>query len=282
MFKIFRGALLIAAICMLTVTILSANRQTANFEKDRLSFDYPQGWKLTDKTSEKSQYLMLTHEGSSALIIVIAQRQLICTPEQMDAARKEITDPYVKETMEKLEANNARVAREETKLMIGEETAEGIRLSTRLGDQPLTDDIFSLMTGHRFVNLIYIRTGKDSVPGDPAWEAVTRSLKVSAPTYAADDLPRPIEGGVLDGRALTMPKPDYPVIAKYMRAAGTVQVQITVDENGDVVEAKAVSGHPQLRAASEKAARQAKFNPSTLNCRPIKVTGLITYHFKLI
>jgi protein TonB len=59
-------------------------------------------------------------------------------------------------------------------------------------------------------------------------------------------------------------------------------VQIVVDEKGDVISAKAVSGHRSLHGASEKAARSAKFSPTVICGNPVKVTGLITYNFVLM
>jgi protein TonB len=58
-------------------------------------------------------------------------------------------------------------------------------------------------------------------------------------------------------------------------------VEIAVDESGNVASARAVSGHMLLRGASEEAARKAKFEPTTLCGRPVKVSGLITYGFVL-
>src|SRR5690242_8989975 len=40
----------------------------------------------------------------------------------------------------------------------------------------------------------------------------------------------PISGGVLNGKAISLPKPQYPAIAKAAHAAGTVTVQVTIDE----------------------------------------------------
>ncbi len=89
----------------------------------------------------------------------------------------------------------------------------------------------------------------------------------------------PISGGVLNGRAISLPKPQYPAIAKQARASGTVVVQVTIDENGNVISASAVSGHPLLQAVSVAAARQARFSPTKLSGQPVKVTGVITYNF---
>jgi hypothetical protein len=54
---------------------------------------------------------------------------------------------------------------------------------------------------------------------------------------------------------------------------------VTVDETGNVSEAKAVSGHPLLQQVSVNAALQAKFAPTSLMGEPVKVTGVIIFNF---
>ena len=101
------------------------------------------------------------------------------------------------------------------------------------------------------------------------------------PPAAPSPTPRtaPISGGVLNGKAISLPKPAYPPIARAAHAAGTVVVQVLIDENGSVVSAKAVSGHPLLQAVAVAAARQARFSPTKLSGQPVKVTGVIQYNF---
>jgi periplasmic protein TonB len=89
----------------------------------------------------------------------------------------------------------------------------------------------------------------------------------------------PISGGVLNGKAISLPKPAYPQIARQAHASGTVVVQVTIDENGRVISAAAVSGHPLLRGVAVQAARGARFSPTKLSGQPVKVTGVITYNF---
>jgi TonB family protein len=91
--------------------------------------------------------------------------------------------------------------------------------------------------------------------------------------------PTTVSGGVLNGKAISKPQPAYPPVAKAVHASGTVTVQVTVDESGNVVAAQAVSGHPLLQAAAVAAARQAKFSPTLLSGKPVKVTGVVTYNF---
>ena len=104
------------------------------------------------------------------------------------------------------------------------------------------------------------------------------SLKVEAETKTSTDS-KTISGGVLNDKAISLPKPPYPPIARAAKASGTVVVQVTVDENGNVISARAVSGHPLLQAGAVAAARSAKFSPTRLSGQPVKVTGVITYNF---
>jgi TonB family protein len=101
----------------------------------------------------------------------------------------------------------------------------------------------------------------------------------AAPPDPAANRKAVVSGGVLNGKAISKPQPAYPPIAQAARASGTVTVQILVDEEGNVVSASAVSGHPLLQQAAVAAARQAKFSPTLLSGKPVKVSGIVTYDF---
>jgi len=70
-------------------------------------------------------------------------------------------------------------------------------------------------------------------------------------------------------------------MARQIRAQGSVNVQILVDEQGKVISAQTVSGHPLLTLAAKEAALRARFTPTILNGQPVKVQGVITYNFVL-
>ena len=89
----------------------------------------------------------------------------------------------------------------------------------------------------------------------------------------------PISGGVLNGKAVHLVQPSYPQIARQAHASGTVVVQVLIDENGNVVSAHAISGHPLLQAVAVAAARASKFSPTKLSGQPVKVNGVIQYNF---
>ncbi|HJX89748.1 MAG TPA: energy transducer TonB [Pyrinomonadaceae bacterium] len=86
---------------------------------------------------------------------------------------------------------------------------------------------------------------------------------------------------ILNSRAISLPKPPYPQMAKQIRVQGIVTVQVLIDEVGRVLSAKAMSGHPLLVPDSQRAALQARFSPTTINGQPVKVSGVITYNFVL-
>ena len=90
---------------------------------------------------------------------------------------------------------------------------------------------------------------------------------------------RTISGGVLNGKAASLPKPRYPAAARAVRASGAVQVQVLIDEDGDVFSADAVGGQPLLQRASVIAACSSRFSPTLLEGNPVKVSGIITYNF---
>lgn len=90
-----------------------------------------------------------------------------------------------------------------------------------------------------------------------------------------------IQGGVLNGRALKLVQPEFPRIA-VSTGGGIVRVQITIDENGRVISAKAINPGPvhlALIAAAEDAARRSLFTPTRLSGVPVKVIGIIVYNF---
>ncbi len=104
-------------------------------------------------------------------------------------------------------------------------------------------------------------------------------IKKETPKPTPPPVPKIVSGGVVNGKAVNLVKPPYPPAAKAVRASGAVQVQVTIDENGNVISASAVSGHALLRQAAESAARASKFSPTMLSGQKVKVSGVIVYNF---
>ena len=109
------------------------------------------------------------------------------------------------------------------------------------------------------------------IPDDPP--------PVPSPTPAVPKILRISK--VINNQAISLPKPIYPPIAKQTRTQGIVNVQVLIDERGNVISAKAVSGHPFLIPEAQRAALQAKFSPAFIGEQPVKVSGVISYNFLL-
>ncbi|HKU75254.1 MAG TPA: energy transducer TonB [Pyrinomonadaceae bacterium] len=114
---------------------------------------------------------------------------------------------------------------------------------------------------------------------------MSSSLRVEAPVISAMAVGaeptqnEKIEGGVLNGKALSLPQPAYPALARAAHVSGTVTVQVLIDEQGNVSSAHAIDGHPLLQSVCVAAARAAKFSPTLLEGEPVRVTGVIKYNF---
>jgi protein TonB len=101
------------------------------------------------------------------------------------------------------------------------------------------------------------------------------------PTPKPPKQQRVVSLGAINSKALSMPIPPYPPLARAAQISGVVAVQILLDESGRVISAQATDGPVLLRQAAEKAAYQARFTPTKLSDQPVKASGVITYNFVL-
>ena len=74
-------------------------------------------------------------------------------------------------------------------------------------------------------------------------------------------------------------EPEYPALAMQARIHGTVVVDAIIDERGNVVQARAISGNPLLISAALKAVLQWKYEPTSLNGQPISVELQVFVNF---
>lgn len=108
---------------------------------------------------------------------------------------------------------------------------------------------------------------------------IEQPQKISSSKEKGQPRPRTVSGGVLNGKAISLPEPGYPPKAKAAKTGGSVSVQVLIDEEGRVVSASAVSGHPLLQQAAVAAARGARFSPTLIKGIAVKVSGIVTYNF---
>jgi TonB family protein len=91
--------------------------------------------------------------------------------------------------------------------------------------------------------------------------------------------PLRIGGNVKEPQLLSHVMPQYPLTAKEAGIQGDVVIQTTVDEHGNVVNMKVVSGPMMLRQPALEALKRWKYAPSTLNGQPISVQMSVTIKF---
>jgi len=133
--------------------------------------------------------------------------------------------------------------------------------------------------------------GQDWVPG--AIDVPGSSTKGTEPPPRPVDPPRPqprptadkrpllISSTVLQGKAIDRTKPIYPPLARQIHLQGDVSVEVIISPEGWVESARVVNGHPMFAQYAREAALSWRFGPTVLNGVPVRVTGVITFVFKL-
>ncbi|MDQ3633665.1 MAG: energy transducer TonB [Acidobacteriota bacterium] len=77
-------------------------------------------------------------------------------------------------------------------------------------------------------------------------------------------------------------EPAYPPAAKAVRARGKIMFLITVNEEGNVIKAIALDGHPLLKTASVNAVQKRKYQILKHNEKPINYGGKVVIDWDVI
>ncbi len=101
------------------------------------------------------------------------------------------------------------------------------------------------------------------------------------PPRAPKHDPMPVVSRLQESKLIKKVLPEYPPLAKKMGVAGAVYLEVTVDEEGNVVEVKVLGGHPLLIDEAVKAVKLWKYSPTLLNGEPIPVISTVTVIFQL-
>jgi periplasmic protein TonB len=120
-----------------------------------------------------------------------------------------------------------------------------------------------------------------SAPPPPPPRTADSQDKSSAKAAKEESRQKRDKDEVVKGELIEAPQPIYPDEAKEQKIEGIVTVRIVIDEEGKVISAKVASGHQLLHGASKEAAFKARFKPTTVNGKPAKVSGAMTYNFVL-
>ncbi len=116
-----------------------------------------------------------------------------------------------------------------------------------------------------------------SAPAPPTPPAKEKTKSKDKDKNKQKDEKRKVEKGTV----IEVPKPIYPAEARERKIQGDVSVAIVIGENGNVVSAKPTSGPEELHGAAREAAFKARFQPSKVDGKLVKVSGTLSYHFVL-
>ena len=103
---------------------------------------------------------------------------------------------------------------------------------------------------------------------------------------SASSLPKPslatlrISQGVSQGLLIKRVQPKYPPAALAVRAQGAVQIEATINKEGNVTNLKVLKGDPVLARAAVEAVRQWRYKPYYLDGDPVEIETQITVNFK--
>ncbi len=84
---------------------------------------------------------------------------------------------------------------------------------------------------------------------------------------------------VLRAAAVNIPQAEFPIAAELAGRQQKVEVQVVVDEKGEVTSAHATSPETVLNEAAEIAARKARFVATKLSNDPAQIFSVISYEF---
>lgn len=114
----------------------------------------------------------------------------------------------------------------------------------------------------------------------PSNASQLEQVRAALPPEPWTRMGRPISGGILNGKAVSLARPEYPLAARANGDSGEAAVQIVIDELGHVAWAEGSEGPATLREAAVAAAWKSRFTSTRLRGQPIKVTGRLVYNFE--
>jgi len=244
----------------------------------------------SEDTKRRGSFILVTLAVYGVLIVAGAVIGILMAPAYIDMQNLELTAliaPVPVPQAAKTEAakpekviieKNVDVRRE----LIADVTRADLvpkTISAKASDVPPVRKGVVTMVGTSDTNAV-----APMAPGNGTGSIISTPQKVNIAEEPPPPPPKPtphapISGGVLNGKAVHLVIPPYPAIARSAHASGAVNVQVLIDENGNVISARAMSGHPLLQAAAVAAARASKFTPTKLSGQPVKVNGVIVYNF---
>lgn len=159
----------------------------------------------------------------------------------------------------------------------------GRKMSGIYDHAPTTAEFYYFVINKRFFNIIYLREDKEAEKATTGWETIYKTLAIKDKNPNKPDFIIDLDNGqVLNSKAVKLPAPIFPTAGSKLYGNNyRIEVKVTLDENGKVISARAVSGREEFYGAAEQAAKAAKFLPGFICGKPSTIVGIIEYNFIL-
>src|ERR1041384_1887770 len=186
-----KSSRLALSVLMILVACVIAAAQTDTdvkpFDKDGLSFSYPNGWALNDTSNADAQQLTVGRADSEAQITIFVYRPLLTTPEKIAEAKKVLVDKYIASTSSSFEQAGAHPQSSPVTSEIGGVASDGVKIRASLDGVPGAAEIHHAAVGQRVIGgrrlifLTILGPDKADVKAAPAWDMIRTSLKITGP-----------------------------------------------------------------------------------------------------
>lgn len=176
--------------CALLIAVGVAAQNTKHFTKDGLTFDYADGWVITDGSNSDAQDLTLSRTDSEAQIKLFVHRGKVNTPDKLAQAKTKLIDPYLSYYVKQFEQMGAKPERVAATTQIAGANVEGVRITAILNREPGEAGVYWATLGERLVVLTLFGPDKAIKKAAPTWDAIRNSLKIEAPAPKASPSPK--------------------------------------------------------------------------------------------
>ena len=88
-----------------------------------------------------------------------------------------------------------------------------------------------------------------------------------------------ISEGEAKKAAITRPAPEYPPTARQLKITGVVNVEVSINPEGDVADVRIVNGNPVLTRVVVDTVRRWKFHPFTSDEKPVVAVASLSFDF---
>lgn len=104
-------------------------------------------------------------------------------------------------------------------------------------------------------------------------------LVLTAMVGAAQGAPKKITPSEAMSAVVTKIAPEYPSLAKQLKIAGAVELDVVIAENGSVEAVTPISGNPVLTRPASEAVKKWKFKPFTQDGAAVRAQAAVRINF---